>query len=501
MIDLKNFSKPKEFWKYFQEILKIPRCTGNEEEIREFIKEKSKSFGYKTQIDETGNLLASPKLERKNGEKIVILQSHLDMVCEKNKDITHDFSKDPIDIKIIKEEGEKWLTAKGTTLGADNGVGIAYSLALLETIGKIKKSSDFPIVKFLFTVEEEKGLTGAFNMDPSFLDADYLINLDSEEDDRFTIGCAGGTKTTGKINLNYLNFDELFQRLDSIHLSIKGLKGGHSGADIHKGRGNAIKILSKMLWKVNEEYSIHLSFLRGGNLPNAIPREAETTFFCEKNDTSQISDSLKQIKSEIELGISKIEPNMEIEIDKIKADNESKIFSKQITDKLLHLLYVMPNGPISYHPKNRDLVYTSTNLASIKIDSDILEIITSQRSLHKISKKIIQEKIVALFKLSDLEMDIECTGDYPGWVPNFDSELLKIAKESYLKVFNHEPHVQTIHAGLETGILKQKVSEIEMISLGPKVEHAHSPDERLKIASVEKIWKLLIALLQNIKNS
>ena len=500
-MNLKNLSKPNDFWEYIEAILKIPRCTKNEEEIRKFIKNECESLGYNTKTDDVGNLLAFPVSERKNSRKIVIFQSHMDMVCEKNKEITHDFLKDPINVETIDKDSERWLTAKGTTLGADNGVGIAYSLALLSTISKQQSNSDFPIVKFLFTVEEERGLTGAFKIEADFLEGDYLINLDSEEDDTFTIGCAGGTRTHGKIPLNYIDINDISQKLVPIYLSMKGLKGGHSGTDIHKGRANSIKVISKILWKINYQYPIYISSLKGGNLPNAIPREAEAIFYVADRELTNIFDLLEQIKSEIELGISEIEPDMQININKVKPEKESKIYSKIITDKLLHILYVMPNGPISYHPKNRDLVYTSTNLASINIDSDTLTIVTSQRSLHEISRKIIQEKVEALFKLSDLDIDIEKVGDYPGWIPNFKSELLKIAKECYSNAFGQTPNIQTIHAGLETGILKEKVPNLEMISLGPTIIHPHSPDEMLRIKSIEKIWTLLIQLLKNINNS
>ncbi|TXT65922.1 MAG: Cytosol non-specific dipeptidase [Promethearchaeota archaeon] len=499
MNDLEELSKPEHFWKYFQAISEIPRCSGNEEHIRAFIKEQCERLGYHTQIDDVGNLIAFPNLDDQKINKIVILQSHMDMVCEKNKAISHNFQKDPLNLEIIEYRGEKWLTAKGTTLGADNGVGIAFSLALLEALFNNDLTIQKPIIKVLFTVEEEKGLTGAFNIDPTFLRGDYLLNLDSEEDDTFTIGCAGGINTTGLIRLSYQKINEDSRRLRPIRLAISGLKGGHSGVDINKGRANAIKIISKILWKGNDQYHIYLTSLTGGNLPNAIPREAEALFYVEENSVDNVFSLLEQTKTEIELGISKVEPNMNIEFSEVEDMQKQKIFSQKITDKLLHLLYVMPNGPISYHSKNRDLVYTSTNLASIRMDSDILTIITSQRSLHEISKTIIQEKIIALFELADLDLEITHKGGYPGWQPNFDSELLKIAKNSYLNLFKEEPNVQTIHAGLETGIMKEKAPNLEMISLGPTVLGGHSPDEKLRINSVAKIWSLLIDLVQNIR--
>ncbi len=498
MIDtLRNLGQPSEFWKYFEAITKIPRCSGKEAEIRAFIKNEAEKFGYKTKIDSVGNLMV--RIPPKGAKVIpnkVVLQCHMDMVCEKNANKVHDFSKDPIKLNKIEISGEKWLKAQGTTLGADNGVGIAYLLTLMKKFHK--DELNFGPIEMLFTIDEESGLVGAFNIQPGFVDGNYLINIDSEEDDTFTIGCAGGINTTGQIPINFEILPKNYEIFIPLKISITGLIGGHSGVDIHLGRANAIKILSKILWKLNNSYELYLNHIEGGNRANAIPREASAIFFIEKEQKERVFNLISQIKKELELGISKIEPSMNIIFGVLHDFNENKIFPKIIQDKLFHILYIMPNGPISWHPNTKDLVYTSTNLASIIIKTDCIEILTSQRSFHEISKRIILEQVEALFRLADINIDIQHKGDYPSWEPNFNSELLKICKEIYIGKFNQEPHVQAIHAGLECGILKKVFPEMEMISIGPTIEGPHSPDEKLKIDSIEKMWKFLIALLQKI---
>ena len=496
---LKNLSSPSEFWEYFEQISSIPRCSGKEQKIREFIKKEAEKFGFETHVDQAGNLLVKTvriSLEQKPPK--VILQCHMDMVCEKNKHIKHDFFQDALKLKIIEIEGKKWLTAEGTTLGADNGVGIAYLLTLMSKIYSKELKFDPLLIDMLFTVDEEEGLVGAFNIDRALIEGDYLINLDSEEDDTFIIGCAGGINTLGEIKFNFESVNTHIKNPILIRLSVSGLIGGHSGADIHREGANSIKIINKILWKVNNKYIIQLNSINGGNRANAIPREAQAFFFIENHNLFKVKNFMEQIIDEIKLGISKIEPNMKIKIDTLENFKDTKIIPENIKNKLLHMLYVMPHGPISMHPKIPNLVYTSTNLASIKIQNEIITITTSQRSLHEISKKVMYEKVEALFKLADLNINIMHMGDYPGWDPDFNAELLKIAKKTYRELFNDDVIIRAIHAGLECGILKKSFPEIDMIAIGPTVEGAHSPEERLNIKSVEKIWNLLIKLLKNV---
>jgi len=498
---LKDLGEPWEFWEYFEQLSKIPHCSGKEEKVREFIKKEAEKLGFKTLIDQTGNLLvrSAGKDSEKNVPKAV-LQCHMDMVCEKNESVEHDFSKDALQLEIIEREGEKWLTAKGTTLGADNGVGIAYLLALMKKLNSKDLNFEPLLIDMLFTVDEEVGLVGAFNIDKDLLEGNYLINLDSEEDDRFTIGCAGGINTIGEIKFEYVSINEYIKNAAPLRLSVSGLLGGHSGVDIHRDRANSIKIISKILWKINNEFSIYLNSINGGNRANAIPREAQAILFVENKRLSEIKKFIDQIIDEIKLGISKIEPQMNIEVDVLEDFEDNKVFSENFNNKLLHMLYVMRHGPILMHPKIPNLVYTSTNLASIKTQDGVILITTSQRSLHEISKKIIFEKIEALFKLADLDINISHIGDYPGWDPDFNAKLLKIAKKTYKELFNKDVIIQAIHAGLECGILKKRFPDFDMISIGPTVEGAHSPEERLCIPSVEKIWKFLIRFLTKLSS-
>ncbi|MBY9005681.1 MAG: beta-Ala-His dipeptidase [Candidatus Lokiarchaeota archaeon] len=498
MINLKNIGSPKEFWIYFLEICKIPRCSGKEGQIRDFIKKKASNFKFECKSDIGGNLAVKIPSEyyNKNSTK-VIFQCHMDMVCEKDKDREHDFLKDPIQLEIITNKRNNWIKGKGTTLGADNGVGIAYCLTLMDRIYNNKINIQHLSIEFLFTVQEESGLSGVFNIKKEFIDGNYLINLDSEEDDRFTIGCAGGINTIGVLDIDFKNINTINLKLKPIKISITGLIGGHSGIDINKKRGNSIKIISKILWKLNNRYGIFLSSILGGNLSNAIPREAEADFFMDENQEEDIISLLEKIKLEIELGIGHKEKNLKIEYRELEDFKNKRIIPKHISNNILNLLYIMPNGVISVHPKNQELIHTSTNLASIKIEGKALRIITSQRSLYDISKENISEKIEALFKSANF--NINRHGDYPGWTPNFQSRLLKIAKKSYKELFKEEAIVQSIHAGLETGILKESFPNMDMISLGPLIVGGHSPNERLHIKSVEKIWRLILAILDNFR--
>jgi len=497
---IKDLGVPFEFWDYFERISQIPRCSGNESEIRNFIKQEAKNFNFETKVDMVGNLVVriSPKIVKKQNKKVV-LQSHLDIVCEKNEATEHDFSKDPLKLKIIEIDDEKWLTAEGTTLGADNGVGIAYSLMLMKKIYKQQINLDSIAIDLLFTVEEETGLYGALSIDKDMIEGDYLINLDSENDEEFTIGCAGGINTWADIKLNYEEISDYFKDPIFIKISLEGLNGGHSGTDINKGRGNSIKILSNILWKSNNKHSISLQSIRGGNKLNAIPREVQSIIVVEKEREPIIKTFISEIISEIKKQLGEKEPNLQIKLDVIKDINNNRIFAKDLKNKLLDILYIFPNGPISMHQEIQGLVHTSTNLAAIKIEENVIKIGSSQRSVNKFSQILIQERVEALFNLADLDITVTRSAGYPGWDPNFNSTLLKISKETYNELFNHEVKVKAIHAGLECGVLKKIVPNTEMISLGPNVIGGHTPDERLQVKSVSKTWNLLLRILEKLQ--
>ena len=497
MLNLKDLGQPFEFWEYFEKVSKIPRCSEQEEKIRIFIKEEAEKLGYKSKIDSIGNLVV--KIPAKSNQKLTgVLQCHMDMVCEKNESIIHNFSKDPLKLKIEEIENEKWLTAEGTTLGADNGVGICYMLTLMNKIQKGELNFDLLGFELLFTVDEEQGLRGAFKIEKDFLEGDFLINLDSEEDDAATIGCAGGLvhfieikKSTIELNLKDNNFLP-------VKIFISGLLGGHSGVDIHLGRGNALKIIGQLLWKLNKEYPIHLCSIDGGNRTNAIPREVTAIIYIEKDKFSEILLFTQNLFNDIKIIFDGIELNLDILIEKLDDYTDNRVLSDKVQNDLLNIMYLIPNGLLSMHPRIDGLVFNSSNFGTITTRDDDIEIKISQRSLSEYFKTVIWEKTKALLDLSDLDINIIRDSDYPGWTPNFQSKLLTKFKESYKAMYNEDLKIKAIHAGLECGILKKKFPNMEMISIGPTNEGAHSPDERILIKSVEKVWNVLISLLKKL---
>ncbi|MFX1301861.1 MAG: beta-Ala-His dipeptidase [Promethearchaeota archaeon] len=497
MLNLKDLGQPSEFWEYFEKISKIPRCSGHEDKIRIFIKEEAERLGFKTKTDTGGNLIIIIPAKSKKKSKGV-LQCHMDMVCEKNESTIHDFSKDPLKLKIEEITNEKWLTAEGTTLGADNGVGICYLLTLMRKIHK--KELDFDILELylLFTVDEERGLRGAFEIDEKFIEGNFLINLDSEEDNAVTIGCAGGIVTIYEIKTEKIDLNQINETFIPLKVFISGLLGGHSGVDIHLGRGNALKIISQILWRINNKFSIRICSIDGGNRTNAIPREVSTVFYIEKKKYLEISNFIRYLFNEIKVVFESIEPDLQISIDKLENFSDIKVLTKEVQEELLNVMYLMPCGPLSMHPRIKDLVFNSTNFAVIKTKKEYIEIKLSQRSLSEYFKNVIWEKVKTLFNLSNLKINLFIDSDYPGWIPNFESTLLSKCKEVYKDLFNEEMEIKAIHAGLECGILKKKFPQMEMISIGPTSEGGHSPDERLLIKSVEKVWKLLTLLLEKL---
>ncbi|MFX1479779.1 MAG: beta-Ala-His dipeptidase [Promethearchaeota archaeon] len=493
MSKLRELGQPSEFWDYFEQITKIPRCSEHEEKVRTYIKEEAERFGFETQVDSTGNLVVRIPAVGTQTKKVV-LQCHLDMVCEKNEEISHDFSRDPLNLKIVELNNEKWVTAEGTTLGADNGVGICYLLLIMRKIYEKELGFDSLGFDLLFTVDEEQGLRGAFKIDNNLISGDYLINLDAEDENSVTIGCAGGRVTFFHIK-NEIHKIDMKNTLIPVKLIVSGLLGGHSGADIHLGRGNALKIIGQILWKLNKEFLIYLHSISGGNRTNAIPREANAIFYVEKDSFSDLSEYIKDLINESRVIFESIDPKLSISIMKLENFSDKKVIMKKIQDELLNILYTIPNGPLSMHPKIKGLVFTSSNLGVIKIEKEKIEIKLSQRSLSEYFKIVIWEKAITLFNLADLEFKAIIDSDYPGWTPNFNSTLLEITKEVYKEVNNKEIEVKAIHAGLECGILKKKYPQMELISIGPNNVGAHSPDERVSVQSVNKIWNFLISLL------
>jgi dipeptidase D len=468
---------PVSVWTFFHEINQIPRPSKKEERIIAFLKGFGEKQNLQTKIDAAGNVLISkPASKGFESSKTIILQSHIDMVCEKNSDTVFNFETDPIQTYI---DGD-WVKAKGTTLGADNGIGMSMMLAILAS-----KELKHPSLECLFTVDEETGLTGANALQPGFLSGKVLINLDSEDDGEIFVGCAGGIDTSAQL---IYKSEKTPENYFSFSISVKGLTGGHSGDDIDKGRGNANKIVNRFLWMVNKKMDLRLQSFNGGNLRNAIAREAMAVALIPsaKKENLRVMFNLFVTDMEIEKGTT--EPNMRIELS--SETIPETVIDKKTSNALLNALYACPHGVKAMSQDMPDLVETSTNLASVKMqEGNTILITTSQRSSVESSKYDIMQQVESVFTLAGCR--VTHSDGYPGWKPNLKSAILKTAQESYKKLFNEEPSIRAIHAGLECGLFLDKYPYLDMISIGPQMLGVHSPDERLSISSTQKCWKWL----------
>ncbi|HPF93760.1 MAG TPA: aminoacyl-histidine dipeptidase [Tenuifilaceae bacterium] len=483
MKELENL-QPTEVWKYFSEILEIPRPSKKEEKIIEYLLNFAQEQKLEALKDDAGNvLIRKPATKGMEDRASVILQSHVDMVCEKNSDVEHDFDADPINAFI---DGE-WVTAKGTTLGADDGIGIAAQLAILAST-TIKHGP----IECLFTVDEETGLTGAFELKPNFFKSQILLNLDSEDEGELFIGCAGGIDTV--ITFAF-ETEKVPSDFEAFQIAVTGLKGGHSGDDIDKGLGNSIKIINRFLWKGTNKFDLRISSIDGGNLRNAIPREAFATFVIHKDDVKSMKEMFEGFHDDVISEYQTVEPKLSIKLK--PAEMPQWVIDEPTQYDLLNALYACPHGVIAMSKQISGLVETSTNLAAIKIiqDNQIL-VTTSQRSSIDSSRADIANMVESVFRLANA--NVVHTGGYPGWAPNTNSEILNITKKSYKNLFSVEPIVRAIHAGLECGLFLEKYPTLDMISFGPTIKGAHSPDERINIETTDKFWKLLLDVLENI---
>ena len=475
--------KPASVFHYFDEVCQVPRPSKHEEKIRAYLLAFAEKHSLEVKTDEAGNVLikkpATPGME---SLKTVILQSHIDMVCEKNGDVEHDFLNDPIQTYV---DGE-WLKAKGTTLGADNGIGIATQLAVLAA-----DDIQHGPVECLFTVDEETGLTGAFALKEGFMEGDILINLDSEDEGELFIGCAGGANTTAEFA--YQTIDAL-QDYFFFRVAIKGLSGGHSGDDINKNRANANKLLVRFLTQLQAKYDFYLCHIDGGNLHNAIPREAEALCAVPMKYKEPVRIDMNIYTAEIENEYSVTEPNLRTELS--SESPVAKAIDRQVVKNLLKSVYAVHNGVYAMSQDMEGLVETSSNLASIKMEEGCIRIVTSQRSSILSSRQDMSEMIRSAFELGGAKVT---TGDgYPGWKPNPSSDILRVAVESYKRLFGVEPKVKAIHAGLECGLFLEKYPSLDMFSTGPTLRGVHSPDERMHIPSVDKFWQHLLDVLAHV---
>lgn len=473
--------QPKAVWNYFYDLTQIPRPTGHTLAVQDYLIEFGKSVGLETLRDETGNVLIRKNASEGMSDKpTVILQAHIDMVPQKNSTKTHDFLKDPIETKIV----DGWVMANDTTLGADNGIGASYAMAVLAD----NTLSHGPI-EALFTVDEEVGMVGAFGLKPNFCKGSILINLDSEEEGQIFVGCAGGVDV-GAI----LEYKEEENPVGDIGLSIhlKGLKGGHSGMDIILGRGNANKLLFRLIKDLVRDFGARLSFFEGGSLRNAIPREAKAILSIPTEEFNLIWDTIKDFEETIKEEYKNIEDNIFIEIEKI--DAPETIIPEEIQDSIINAVDGCVNGVVSMLTSFKGIVESSTNMAYIGAFDGKFEAKFLVRSSLESRKYSIVSSIESIMNLAGCSVDID--GAYNGWNPNIESEIFRKMQEAYKIVTGVEPGVQVIHAGLECGIIQGVMPNVDMVSIGPDIRSPHSPDEKVNIESVNKTWEVLKKVLE-----
>jgi dipeptidase D len=475
--------KPALVWKYFAEISKIPRGSKNEKKISAYVVETAKKLGLEAKQDKFLNVVVrKPASPGKENVQSICLQGHLDMVCEKNKETVHNFEKDPIE---LVRKGNM-LIANGTTLGADNGIAVATNLAIMED-----KTLLHGPLEFLFTVDEETGLTGANNLKPGFLQSKTLMNLDSEEEGALYVGCSGGRNTVGTWKVVY---EKAPAKTAAAILRVKGLKGGHSGLEIDKGRGNSLKIINRVLVAL-AQVDARISTIEGGNKSNAIPREAEALIFVPAKNFKKACSVVESWNKVIKAELATVEPDLTIVLEELKEVKKGKVFKKSLQGLLLQTISGLPHGVVKMSADIPGLVETSTNVAIIRTDKTKVELITSQRSSVASEIDEILQTVGSVLSLG--EAKVVHTEGYPGWKPNLDSPILKTAKTTYKSLYSKEPAVKAIHAGLECGIIGEKYPGMDMVSFGPTLEGVHSPDEKIHIDTVEKFWTFLLAILKN----
>ena len=475
--------EPKVVWKYFDEITQVPRPSKKEEKIIAYLQEFGKKHELETLTDKVGNvLIKKAATEGKENLKTVILQSHMDMVCEKNSDVEFDFDTQPIKAYV---DGKN-VTAEGTTLGADDGIGVAAQLALLAS----DDVAHGPI-ECLFTMDEETGLTGAFALEEGFLAGDILLNLDSEDDGELFIGCAGGVDTIATFAKETKKTPK---KSVAFAVTVKGLRGGHSGDEIDKAKGNSNKILNRFLYEAQKAFKFGLADFNGGNLRNAIPREATAVVTVGKDDVAEFNAAFEDFAAVLTQQYAKSEPKLVFEI--AEADLPKKVLKNSLRKRFVQAIYACPHGVISWSDDIHGLVETSTNLASVKFTKKELVVTTSQRSAIEAGKDDVAAMVNSVFTLAGARA--RQTDGYPGWAPNPDSEIVEITKNSYTKLFGNEPAVRAIHAGLECGLFLEKYPKLDMVSFGPTIKGAHSPDEYIVIETVDKFWKHMLDVLQQI---
>jgi dipeptidase D len=475
--------RPRSVWNKFADLNAVPRPSKKEERVIAFMIDFGESLGFEVIEDSVGNvIIKKPATIGMEDRKSIVMQSHLDMVHQKNNDTKFDFLTQGIEMYI---EGD-WVKANGTTLGADNGLGVATIMAVLES-----NDISHPAIEALFTIDEETGMTGAMGLKEGLLNGDILLNLDTEEDDEIGVGCAGGIDVTAE-----KDFKQVSTPVGKIGYSIvvNGLQGGHSGMDIHKGFGNANKIMNRILLDSFEKYGLRINEIDGGGLRNAIPRESRAVVAIDSLHESSFLHNLGELIRSIKLELKTTEPGLVISLTNI--DTPKLIMDSDVQLGLTRALYAAWNGVYRMSPDIEGLVEASNNIARVVVKDGNIKICCLTRSSVESTKIDLAMTLRSTFEL--IGCKVTMSGDYPGWAPNMDSSILQLLRSLYESMYNEKPHVAACHAGLECGILGTNYPEMEMISFGPNIKGAHSPDERVQISSVNKFWNFLLEILKNI---
>lgn len=473
---------PAVLWSHFADLNAVPRPSKKEERVIAFMKAFGEGLGLDTTVDETGNvIIRKPASQGMESRQTIVMQSHLDMVHQKNADTVFDFDQQGIEMYV---DGD-WVKAKGTTLGADNGIGVAAIMSLLS-------STDIahPALEALFTIDEETGMTGAKGLKGGLLNGHILLNLDTEEDTDLTIGCAGGIDVTAKGSYT----EESPANGISFRVAVKGLTGGHSGGDIHLGRGNANKLMNRILLQLTKDCGIRIASINGGSLRNAIPRESVAVFVADASKEQAIKDIVSKLSDILKQEYRTTDPNIAVTIE--STELPAQVMDNKLQEQLLRAIYACPNGIYRMSPEIQGLVQSSNNLARVLVENGCYSLQCLTRSSVDSEKQDLADAIGSAFELMDAELSY--AGAYPGWQPRPDAPIIKIMSELYQHMFGEAAHVNAVHAGLECGILGQNYPDMQMISFGPNIYGAHSPDERVQISSVQKFWKYLLEILKQI---
>ena len=475
--------EPKAVWNHFADLNAVPRPSKKEDRVIQFMVDFGQRLELETFVDKVGNvIIRKPATTGMENRKTIVMQSHLDMVHQKNADTDFDFETEGIKMKV---EGD-WVKAEGTTLGADNGLGVASIMAVLSS-----KDIAHPAIEALFTIDEETGMTGAMGLEGGLLHGEILLNLDTEDDDEIGMGCAGGVDVTAT-----RSYSEELTNATTIgfNITVNGLNGGHSGMDIHKGLGNANKIMNRLLFDGFTNFGMRITCINGGSLRNAIPRESFATVVVDSLSKDPFLYETNELISQIKAEFTTLEPNLNIEIHEV--DRPEKVMDLGVQEGFIKALYGALNGVYRMSPDIKGLVETSNNIARVIVKDGAIKIGCLTRSSSETNKWDLANGLRSVFELAGF--DVEFSGTYPGWLPNVDSEILDIVTELYVDLYKEQPNVAACHAGLECGILGQNYPEMDMVSFGPNIRGAHSPDERAQISSTQKYWNFLLEILQNI---